>query len=82
MGLPWLNMLLLLLLLYYYYYYYIKKKQEKRERKVNIEHTTEYQKSCGPTLYQSLSVFCWLHDIINFYFGLFEDKPCILTVCY
>ena len=78
MGLPWLNMLLLLLLLLLLY----KKKQEKRERKVNIEHTTEYQKSCGPTLYQSLSVFCWLHDIINFYFGLFEDKPCILTVCY
>ena len=78
MGLPWLNMLLLLLLLLLLY----KKKQEKRERKVNIEHTTENQKSCGPTLYQSLSVFCWLHDIINFYFAKIEDKPCILTVCY
>ena len=70
MGLPWLNMLLLLLLL------------NKKNRRKETEKSTEYQKSCGPTLYQSLSVFCWLHDIINYYFGLFEDKPCILTVCY
>ena len=81
MGLPWLNMLLLLLLLLLLLNKN-SRKQEKRERKVNIEHTTEYQKSCGPTLYLFLSVFCWLHDIVNFYCGMFEDKPCILTVCY
>ena len=49
MGLPWLNMLLLLLLLLLLLNKN-SRKQEKRERKVNIEHTTEYQKSCDPTL--------------------------------